>query len=175
VGEYPSRRDPQNGREGSSLPHQALGCGTKTHLYCTAGAFREEFSLRLRSAGPRVLKQNRGNSGQGVWKVELISETIRAATMVRILHARRGGVPEEIPFGDFMRQWEAYLANEGRIVDQPFQARPFDGMIRCHMSADKVIGFGHQFIKALIPPPSEGPASQAAQPGPRIMRKSFRR
>jgi hypothetical protein len=28
------------------------------------------------------------------------------------------------------------------------------------------VGFGHQFIKALIPPPSDGPA---AQPGPRIM------
>ena len=42
-------------------------------------------------------------------------------------------------------------------------------MIRCYMGADKVVGFGHQFIKALIPPPPEGPDSQAAQPGPRIM------
>jgi len=37
------------------------------------------------------------------------------------------------------------------------------------MGADKVVGFGHQFIKALIPPPPEGPNSEAAQPGPRIM------
>ena len=37
------------------------------------------------------------------------------------------------------------------------------------MGADKVAGFGHQFIKALIPPPPEGPDSPAAQPGPRIM------
>jgi hypothetical protein len=42
-------------------------------------------------------------------------------------------------------------------------------MIRCYMGADKVVGFGHQFIKALIPPPPEGPESAAAQPGPRIM------
>ena len=42
-------------------------------------------------------------------------------------------------------------------------------MIRCYMGADKVAGFGHQFIKALIPPPPEGPDSPAAQPGPRIM------
>jgi hypothetical protein len=42
-------------------------------------------------------------------------------------------------------------------------------MIRCYMGADKVVGFGHQFIKALIPPPPEGPGSPAAQPGPRIM------
>jgi hypothetical protein len=37
------------------------------------------------------------------------------------------------------------------------------------MVADKVVGFGHQLIKALIPPPPEGPDSEAAQPGPREM------
>ena len=42
-------------------------------------------------------------------------------------------------------------------------------MIRCYMGVDKVIGFGHQFIKALIPPPPAGADSEAAQPGPRIM------
>jgi hypothetical protein len=42
-------------------------------------------------------------------------------------------------------------------------------MIRCYMGADKVIGFGHQLIKALVPPPPAGPDSKAAQPGPRIM------
>ena len=55
------------------------------------------------------------------------------------------------------------------MCDQPFQTRLPDGMIRCYMGADKVVGFGHQFIKALIPPPPEGPDSSAAQPGPRIM------
>src|SRR3979411_2914443 len=50
-----------------------LGWGTDTHIYRTAGAFREEFPARLQSTGPRVLKQNRGNGGQGVWKVELVS------------------------------------------------------------------------------------------------------
>ena len=48
-----------------------LGWGTDTHLYRTAEALREEFPERFQSAGPRVLKQNRGNGGQGVWKVEL--------------------------------------------------------------------------------------------------------
>jgi Domain of unknown function (DUF6815) len=64
---------------------------------------------------------------------------------------------------------EAYFANEGCIIDQPYQVRLPDGMIRCYMGADKVIGFGHQLIKALIPPPPEGPDSIAPQPGPRIM------
>ena len=42
-------------------------------------------------------------------------------------------------------------------------------MIRCYMGADRVVGFGHQLIRALIPPPPEGPDSPSAQPGPRIM------
>jgi hypothetical protein len=142
-----------------------LGWGTDTHLYRAAKTFREEFPLRLRTEGPRVLKQNRGNGGQGVWKVELLSDT----TMVQVLHARRGSAPETIPLGEFMKQCEAYFANEGCIIDQPFQARLPEGMIRCYMGADKVVGFGHQLIKALVAPPPEGPDSPAAQPGPRIM------
>jgi hypothetical protein len=34
------------------------------------------------------------------------------------------------------------------------------------------VGFGHQLIKALIPPPPEGPDAEAAQPGPRIMHEA---
>jgi hypothetical protein len=144
-----------------------LGWGTDTHLYRTAGAFGEEFPRRLQSAGPRVLKQNRGNGGQGVWKVETVSAP--GAPMVRVLEARRGSVPEDMALADFMRRCEPYFASDGCIVDQPFQVRLPDGMIRCYMGADRVVGFGHQLIKALIPPPPEGPDSEAAQPGPRIM------
>jgi hypothetical protein len=146
-----------------------LGWGTDTHLYRSAEAFREEFSARLRATGPRVLKQNRGNGGQGVWKVELIDPLPSGETAVRVLHARRGSAPEELALPDFMTRCEEYFTLNGCIVDQPFLSRLPDGMIRCYMGADKVVGFGHQFIRALIPPPPEGPNSEAAQPGPRMM------
>ena len=51
-----------------------LGWGTDTHLYRNAAEFDAAFPARLQSSGPRVLKQNRGNGGQGVWKVELMSD-----------------------------------------------------------------------------------------------------
>jgi hypothetical protein len=146
-----------------------FGWGTDTHLYRTAGDFGAEFPSRLRSAGPRVLKRNRGNGGQGVWKAELISELGGNASVVRVLHAQRGSEPEEMPLAEFMARCEPYLASDGCIVDQPFQQRLPEGMIRCYMGVDKVVGFGHQLIKALIPPPPEGLDSPAAQPGPRIM------
>jgi hypothetical protein len=89
--------------------------------------------------------------------------------MVRVLHAQRGSVPEEIALRDFMARCAAYFEWGGCIIDQPFQERLPEGMIRCYMAGDRVAGFGHQLIKALIPPPPEDPDSPAAQPGPRIM------
>jgi hypothetical protein len=143
-----------------------LDWGTDTHLYRTAADFAVEFPPRLRSSGPRVLKQNRGNGGQGVWKVELVSDELETA---KVLQAQRGSVPEELPLGEFMTRCEPYFDWGGCLIDQPFQPRLPEGMIRCYMGVDRVAGFGHQLIKALIPPPPEGPESPAAQPGPRIM------
>ena len=145
-----------------------LGWGTDTHLYRTADDLRLGLPERL-ALGPRVIKQNRGNGGQGVWKVEAAGGLHGAASLVSVLHARRGSVPETLRLNEFFARCEAYFAAGGCIIDQPFQARLPDGMIRCYMGADKVVGFGHQLIKALIPPPADGPDSPAAQPGPRIM------
>jgi hypothetical protein len=143
-----------------------FGWGTDIHRYDDADTFRTEFPPRLCADGPRVLKQNRGNAGQGVWKVE---DLPGRDTIVRVLHAQRGSRPEELPLDAFMTQCEAYFGWGGCIIDQVFQPRLPEGMIRCYMSGSKVAGFGHQLIKALIPPPPEGPDSPEAQPGPRIM------
>jgi hypothetical protein len=149
-----------------------LGWGTDTDLYATAADFRARFPGRLARAGPRVLKQNRGNGGVGVWKVELAKDGGGAMgddTPVRVLHARRDSRVEPMWLGDFMDRCEAYLAGEGRIVDQAFQSRLPEGMIRCYLSEDRVVGFGRQLIKALMPPPAESEPPGAGQPGPRIM------
>ena len=145
-----------------------LGWGVDTHLYRSAAEFHDRFPLQLRSAGPRVIKQNRGNAGQGVWKVELI-EPRTATPSVAVLEAPRGSMPETLPLETFMARCNPYFDWGGCIIDQPYQARLPDGMIRCYMGVDKVAGFGHQKIKALIPPPLEGPDAPEAQPGPRIM------
>jgi hypothetical protein len=143
-----------------------LSWGADTHRYDSAEAFRTEFPQRLRPDGPRVLKQNRGNAGQGVWKVEALPDS---NARVRVLHAQRGSQPEEMPLAAFMARCEPYFGWGGCIIDQAFQPRLPEGMIRCYMSGSKVAGFGHQLVKALIPPPPEGPDSPEAQPGPRIM------
>jgi hypothetical protein len=85
------------------------------------------------------------------------------------LEARRGSMPETLPLDIFMARCQPYFVCGGCIIDQPFQERLPDGMIRCYVGVDKVVGFGHQLVKALVAPPKEGPGSPAAQPGPRIM------
>jgi hypothetical protein len=146
-----------------------LGWGTDTRLYRSATELRADFPARLEREGPRVLKQNRGNGGQGVWKVDLLSASPKSEPRVNVLHARRGSVPEELPLAEMLERCEPYFTDNGCVIDQPFQPRLPEGMIRCYVGKDKVVGFGHQLIKALIPPPPEGPDSEAAQPGPRIM------
>ena len=149
---------------------RALGWSTDTDLYRSVEDFDARFPARLAAGGARVLKQNRGNGGQGVWKVELARAVANPSpdTPIQVLHALRGSVPEELPLGEFMNRCHAYFERGGLVLDQAFQPRLPEGMIRCYVSHNEVVGFGQQLIKALIPPdPSASP--EANQPGPRIM------
>jgi hypothetical protein len=145
-----------------------LGWGTDTHLFRSLEELKEQFPLQLAS-GPRVLKQNRGNGGVGTWKVEICAGASPSAgldTIVRVLHARRGSVEENLTLRDLIIRCDQYFAGTGCMIDQPFQPRLSDGMIRCYLVGDQVAGFGHQLVKALMPSP---PGIEPALPGPRIM------
>src|SRR6516164_7198029 len=51
---------------------RTMSWGCDTTLYRTPEAMRDELPARL-TAGARVIKRNRGNGGQGVWKVEMLA------------------------------------------------------------------------------------------------------
>lgn len=138
---------------------RSLGWGTDTRFYETTNAFQSDFPGLLAS-GPRVLKQNRGNGGIGVWKV-----TSAGADTVRVQEARGGAVERTVPLADFMAERLDDFEAAGGLVDQPFQARLLDGMVRCYMSGDRVAGFGHQMVKALAPAEA-GPAGPRLYSGP---------
>src|SRR5262249_51444728 len=53
--------------------------------------------------------------------------------------------------------------DDGCVIDQPFQARLGEGVVRCYMAGDRCAGFGHQKVKALV----DAPAARAAT-GPRL-------
>ena len=64
-----------------------MSWGCDTALYRTVEEMRVELPLRL-AAGPRVIKRNRGNGGQGVWKVEPLASPSNRP-MVRVLEAAK--------------------------------------------------------------------------------------
>src|ERR1700704_4310417 len=78
-----------------------MSWGCDTALYRTAEAMHVEMPARL-AAGPRVIKRNRGNGGQGVCKVETVASP-RNRPMVRVLDATKD-VPEELVLDDFLER-----------------------------------------------------------------------
>lgn len=141
-----------------------MGWGCDTHVYRSLDEMRAALHLRLAAGGARVLKQYRGSSGDGVWKVE----PGRDSATLRVRHARRGSVEEELSLDEFIRRCEPYFKGDGRMIDQAYQDRLTDGMVRCYLVHDKVAGFGVQAINALHPAPAGAPPESAPAPTKRI-------
>lgn len=140
-----------------------VGWGSDTHLYWSAAQMREELPARL-AGGARVVKQLRGNGGIGVWKVELDG---KSETIVRVRHAERGAAEERMTLDAFSRRCEAYFGSGGGMLDQEYQKRLAEGMVRCYLVHGRVEGFGLQAINALYPPPPGAPVEAAPRPTPR--------
>lgn len=139
-----------------------MGWGCDTRLYRSLQALREQLPESL-ATGPRVLKQNRGHSGNGVWKVALDLEG-RDGRGLRVRHAQRGCTEEAISFDEFIERCRPYFEGAGCMIDQAWQPRLPEGMVRCYLVRDRVEGFGVQAIVALHPAPPGAPPEQAPLP-----------
>ena len=82
--------------------------------------------------------------------------------------AKKGALEERIPLSRFYARCEAYFSGQGRMIDQAYQARLPEGMVRCYLVQNRVAGFGHQAVNALYPAPPGASPSEAPQPGPRL-------
>lgn len=145
--------------------------GCDTQLYRNMEQLRRELPISLAKSKSRVLKQFRGNGGDGVWKVELVKRHLlpHSGTIVRVRHARRGSIENELTLEAFFSNCEQYFSKKSSgIIDQLYQERLPEGMLRCYLVHDKIVGFGHQAVNALFPAPPGSPMSEAPQPGPRF-------
>jgi hypothetical protein len=142
---------------------RAMSWGTDTHLYRSLDELAQDLPARLAASGPRVLKQYRGMGGAGVWKVELAdaSADVDLDALVRVQHAERNSDAEQLRLGEFIQRCEPYFAGPGRMIDQPFQERLDEGMIRVYLTHDKVVGFAHQHPRGLLPPSATAPAPKS--------------
>jgi hypothetical protein len=111
-----------------------------------------------------VLKQHRGHSGIGVWRVEWAGEP---GSRIRLRHAQRGSEEQIVGWDELARTMAPYFeaAAGGHMIDQAYQPGLANGMLRAYLVADRVSGFGHQAVNALYP---TVPGEPAMQPGPRL-------
>jgi hypothetical protein len=112
---------------------------TDTYAYYDFQSFKDEFRKSIMT-GERVLKQNRGSTGEGIWRVELDQE-VKAdkdglaplKAKVRCTEAKDNHV-ENHTLSDFIDRCAGYLDGPGgMIVDMPFMPRIKEGEIRVLM------------------------------------------
>jgi len=143
------------------LATRGLPFGSDVHRIGSLAQLEAELPARLRE-GPRVLKQHRGHSGIGVWKIE------REGERLRVRAAQRGSDEEWTDLASLLARMAPYFepSNGGHLVDQAWQPGIVDGMLRAYLVGDRVAGFGHQALNALVPAPRQG--ERAPPPGPRL-------
>jgi hypothetical protein len=140
-----------------------LPFGSDSYRVASLQQLQAELPARL-ERGVRVLKQHRGHSGIGVWRVEKLGPDRYA-----VRHAQRGSQPEEGVFSLVLERLQAYFADGGHMIDQAWQARLHEGMVRAYLVRDRVAGFGHQAINALHPAePDPGPRLYSGPDDPRF-------
>lgn len=161
----------------STHPDTILRLGTKDVLFDTRDLpfgsdvqridsldqLATELPRRL-DAGPRVLKQYRGHSGIGVWRAQW-HEPLRRT--VRLRHAQRGSEEETVDWPALLARLAPYFepAHGGHMVEQAWQPRLAEGMVRAFLVGDRVVGFGHQAVNALYP---DRPGEAPTPVGPRL-------
>ncbi len=122
-----------------------MGWGGDTQIYNSYEDFVERFPQSIRASGIRVLKQYRGNGGNGVFKIVLHEK----GNELTVVHAVSGEAPQTYSWSDFFAAFSPYFSNKGLLIDQEWNKNIHNGMVRCYLSGTKVAGFGYQEINAL--------------------------
>jgi hypothetical protein len=118
--------------------------GGDTKMYTSYDDFTDRFPNSLKTSGIRVLKQYRGNGGNGVYKIVLNS-----SNEIKVTHAMAGNEEKKMSLNDFYSEFKAFFLNDGSLIDQEWNKNINNGMVRCYLSGTKVNGFGYQEINAL--------------------------
>ena len=125
-----------------------LEFGSNVEMYDTFDEFRTGFPGTLKDGRPRVLKQFRGNGGDGVFKVRKITDD---TGQFSVLHAKRGSTEQIFGQEEFFDEFRRYFDTGGPMLNQAWNDNLSNGMVRCYMTGKRVSGFGYQEINALFP------------------------
>ena len=138
-----------------------LSCGMPdTYAYYDIPSFKENFPKSI-ATGVRVIKQNRGFQGEGIWvcKVKEGQEGEVTGSTILDLQEAVDNHKEEKTVDDFMTFCEQYIVGEnGQLIDQRFLPRIVEGELRVNMIYDKPTEIVHK-------KPAEGGISATLKSG----------
>jgi hypothetical protein len=147
------------GRFVSTHPEVIVKMGTKDILYKTKDMdwsgdvkmytsfedFTSRFAESLQSSQIRILKQYRGNGGNGVYKIRYN----QGADNISLVHAKESMIERTLSWDEFFKEFKPFFTDGGMLIDQEWNKNMKNGMVRCYLSGTKVAGFGYQEINAL--------------------------
>lgn len=122
-----------------------------TFAYYDIDTFKNSFPKTLLH-GERVLKQNRGSTGEGIWRVQLVDElsdvsdveAVPLTAKVKCTEAKDNHV-EYHELGNFLTFCEQYIKGDnGMLVDMPFLPRIKEGEIRLFMLHQTPVNVVHK-------------------------------
>ena len=147
-----------------------MGWGSDVHRIATLEQLRAQVGKRLGAGETRVLKQWRGHSGIGIWRVQRApgEATFGGGSRVLAKHAPRDSPELTISFDEFVALMAPYFEDGGHMVDQAWQPRLTEGMVRCYLVRDRMAGFGLQAVNALHPPLAGDGSGEAPTPTQRL-------
>ena len=152
-----------NGVEGLPHPDAMIAYGAKNsveklkgsdivpddvYTYYDFETLKEKFPKSLKN-GVRVIKQNRGSTGEGIWRVEVIDfdkykGKIPLDAKLKLTEARDNHT-EEKTLQEFLEFCIKYLEGDnGMLLDMPFLERIVEGEIRVLMLRDNVVNIVHK-------------------------------
>jgi len=152
-----------NGIEGLPHPDAMVAYGAKNsverlkgteivpddvYTYYDFDTLKESLQKTL-AKGVRVLKQNRGSAGEGIWRVEVLNKekyknTIPLDAKLKLTEAKDNHT-EEKSLQEFLEFCIQYLEGQnGMLLDMPFLERIMEGEIRVLMLRNKVVNVVHK-------------------------------
>jgi len=153
-----------------------MQCG----LLCTAAYYTMEelksnfpktMALAAEEKGKRVLKQNRGSQGEGIWVCHVkegeeakIADGKCPDDVVLCLQEAFDNHKEEKTIGEFMEFCKKYIEGEnGQLVDQKFLPRIVEGEVRVFMIGETPVELIHK-------KPAEGGISATLSSGAKYVK-----
>ncbi len=123
---------------------------TDTYSYYSLQEIKDNVPIAL-SKGERVLKQNRGSTGEGIWRVVVVDErpyepgdALPLDTKIKCTEAVDNHV-ELHELGAFLDFCEQYVVGkDGMLVDMPFMPRIMEGEIRILLVGENPIFVVHK-------------------------------